>query len=122
MEARHAAAHGLLPHMSTFRACMDFGLQWMKVRYWDVMMKKMEERGKDNIPREGESGLFVYNAYGTRASLLFLLCKADSLLLERTALLVPLIRGLHCLAVVQPQMRFKQVTVSERLNCIILPL
>ena len=95
MEARHAAAHGLLPHMSTFRACMDFGLQWMKVRYWDVMMKKMEER--DNIPREGESGLFRYNAYGTRASLLFLLCKAGSLLLERTTLLVLNQRiTLHC--------------------------
>ena len=45
MEARHAAAHGLLPHTSTFRACMDFDLQWMKVRYWDVVMKKMGERG-----------------------------------------------------------------------------
>ena len=28
------------------RACMDFGLQWMKVRYWDVMMLKMERRVK----------------------------------------------------------------------------
>ena len=56
VEARHAAAHGLLPPMSTFRACMDFGLQWMKVRYWDVVMQKMEEKGKDNVPREGEEG------------------------------------------------------------------
>ena len=57
VEARHAAAHGLLPHMSTFRACMDFGLQWMKVRYWDVMMLKMEEKSKDAMPREGEEEL-----------------------------------------------------------------
>ena len=49
VEARHAAAHVLLLHMSTvplIHACMDFGLQWMKVRYWDVMMLKMERRVK----------------------------------------------------------------------------
>ena len=54
VETRHAAAHGLLPHISTFRACMDFGLQWLKVRYWNVMMLKMGEKAKDKGPREGE--------------------------------------------------------------------
>lgn len=70
VEARHAAAHGLLPPMSTFRACMDFGLQWLKVRYWDVMMLKMEDKGKDKVPREGEEEL-----YGTQRCIVVFHCR-----------------------------------------------
>ena len=46
VDARHAAAHGLLPALSTLRACLDVAFQWTLSEYWESTAKKIKEESQ----------------------------------------------------------------------------
>jgi hypothetical protein len=44
VDARHAAAHGLLPPLGTLRSCLDVAFRWIRAEYWEKVSDEIKKK------------------------------------------------------------------------------